>query len=141
MNKFMKNKKCEKGATGFDITTGAIIFFLFTTLIFTLFLQIYKQSALIRIHQNAMSYIIDICEDIDLQDYDYTEDLQEYKDYIVSQIGLPTDLYNLTLSDEKYIDSHADANDIVKKITINIKYTFDDEERSMEIKKIKVREL
>ena len=126
---------------GFDITTGAIIFFLFTTLIFTLFLQIYKQSALIRIHQNAMSYIIDICEDIDLQDYDYTEDLQEYKDYIVSQIGLPTDLYNLTLSDEKYIDSHADANDIVKKITINIKYTFDDEERSIEIKKIKVREL
>lgn len=141
MKKILEKLRKEKGITGLDITTGAIVFFLFTTLIFTLFLQIYKQSSLIKIHQQAMGYIIDICEDIDLQDYNFTEDLQEYKNYIIDEIGLPQDNYNLTLSVEKYIETHPNAEDLVKKITVNIRYTFDGEEKSIEVNKIKVREL
>ncbi len=141
MNKFICKLKKEKGVTGLDITTGAIVFFLFTTLIFTLFLQVYEQSALIKIHQQAMGYIVQICEDIDLQDYNATEDLQEYKEYIIKEIGLPEENYDLTLGVEKYIETHPNAQDLVKKITVNIKYTFDAEERSIEVKKIKVREL
>ena len=130
----------ENGATALDIATGALIFMLFTSVIFTLYLQIYKQSSLIKIHQDAMGYMIQICEDIDLQDYEVTEDLETYKNQILSQINLPQNRYTLTLQQEKYIDSHPDANDIVKKIIVNIKYTFDDEERDIEIAKIKVKE-
>lgn len=130
----------EKGATALDIASGALIFMLFTSVIFTLYLQIYKQSSLIKIHQDAMGYMIQICEDIDLQDYGATEDLNEYGQEIVSKIGLPQDRYTLTLQQEKYIDLHPEANDIVKKITVNIKYVFDDEERNIEIAKIKVKE-
>ena len=130
----------ENGATALDISTGALIFMLFTSVIFTLYLQIYKQSSLIKIHQNAMGYLIQICEDIDLEDYSVTEDLNEYKKSIINKINLPVDKYTLTLQQEKYIDTHPGANDIVKKIIVKIKYNFDDEERSIEIKKIKVKE-
>ena len=130
----------ENGATALDIATGALIFMLFTSVIFTLYLQIYKQSSLIKIHQDAMGYMIQICEDIDLQDYGATEDLNEYGQEIISKIALPQDRYTLTLQQEKYIDSHPEANNIVKKIIVNIKYVFDDEERNIEIEKIKVKE-
>ena len=130
----------ENGATALDIATGALIFMLFTSVIFTLYLQIYKQSSLIKIHQDAMGYMIQICEDIDLQDYGATEDLNEYGQEIISKIALPQDRYTLTLQQEKYIDSHPEANDIVKKIIVNIKYVFDDEERNIKIEKIKVKE-
>src|SRR5699024_2916999 len=93
----------ENGATALDIATGALIFMLFTSVIFTLYLQIYKQSSLIKIHQDAMGYMIQICEDIDLQDYGATEDLNEYGQEIISKIALPQDRYTLTLQQEKYI--------------------------------------
>lgn len=130
----------ENGATALDISTGALIFMLFTSVIFTLYLQIYKQSSLIKIHQDAMGYVIQICEDIDLQSYETTENLEEYKNDIINKINLPVNKYTLTLKQEKYVDTHPGADDIVKKIIVNIKYTFDNEERSIEIKKIKVKE-
>ena len=114
---------------------------MFTSLIFALYIQIYKQSSIIKIHQDAMGYIIQICEDIDMEDYETTDDLNEYKKDIISKINLPEDRYTLTLQQEKYIDTNKDAKDILKKIVINIKYTFDNEQRSIEVKKIKVKEL
>lgn len=140
MKKCNKKTKYEKGATALDVSTGALIFMLFTSIIFTLYLQIYKQSSLIKIHEDALGYMIEICEDIDLKNYNDTEDLSEYKEYIINKINLPLDRYTLTLQQEKYIDIHPEADDIIKKIVINVKYTFDNEERSIEIKKIKVKE-
>jgi len=140
MKRNMTKLNKERGATALDISTGALIFMLFTSIIFTLYLQIYKQSSLVKIHQDAMGYVIQICEDIDLEDYEATEDLEEYKNNIINKINLPVDRYTLTLQQEKYIESHPEAEDIIKKIIINIKYTFDDEEKSIEINKIKVKE-
>lgn len=140
MKKYFKKLNKEKGATALDISTGALVFMLFTSIIFTLYLQIYKQSSLIKIHQDAMGYIIEICEDIDLKNYSETENLEEYKNYIINKINLPVDRYTLTLEQEKYIDSYPEADDIIKRIIVKIKYTFDNEERTIEIKKIKVKE-
>lgn len=140
MKKIIAKFNKENGATALDIATGALIFVLFTSVIFTLYLQIYKQSSLIKIHQDAMGYMIQICENIDLQDYGVTEDLEEYKNQIIKQINLPEDRYTLTLQQEKYIDTNPNAKDLVKKIIVNIKYTFDNEERDIEIAKIKVKE-
>lgn len=140
MKKIKLKLNKEMGATALDVSTGALIFMLFTSIIFTLYMQIYKQSSLIKIHQDAMGYVIQICEDVDLQDYEATENLKEYKSNIISKINLPQDKYTLTLQQEKYIDNHPEANDIIKKIIVKIKYTFDNEERSIEIKKIKVKE-
>ncbi len=141
MRKKRFNFKGEKAATSIDIVTGVFIFMMFTSLIFALYIQIYKQSSIIKIHQDAMGYIIQICEDIDMEDYETTDDLNEYKKDIISKINLPEDRYTLTLQQEKYIDTNKDAKDILKKIVINIKYTFDNEQRSIEVKKIKVKEL
>lgn len=140
MNKINKKMKNEKGATGIDIATGAMIFILFTSTIFALYLQIYKQSALVKIHQDIVGYMIEICEDIDMKSYEETEDLNQYGEQIVSQIDLPTDKYTLTLTKEKYIQDNPDAQDLVKRIKINIKYNFDNKEREIQINKIKIKE-
>ena len=140
MSKNKQKLKKEKGATGLDIATGAFVFILFTTVILTLYLQIYKQSSIIKIHENAMGYIIEICEDIDMRDYGELEDINEYKERIIAQINLPEDKYNLVLTQEKYIDTHTDAQDLVKRMKINITYNFVGQERSIEVNKIKVKE-
>lgn len=140
MKKIKKMIKNERGFTGLDLVTGAIIFSLLTSTIFTLYLQIYKQSSLIKIHEHAMGYIIEICEDIDMQDYASTENLEQYKQEIINKISLPTDKYSLSLTQEKYIDINENASDLVKRISINVKYNFDSKEREIKVNKIKVKE-
>lgn len=140
MKKIMINLKEEKGITALDISTGALIFILFTTVILALYTQIYKQSALIKIHQDAMSYIIQICEDIDFKEYGITEDINGYKQNIIEQINFPTDKYELIMTQEKYIETHPDAEDLVKKINVKILYIFDGQERTIEVNKVKVKE-
>lgn len=130
----------EKGATGLDLATGMMIFILFTSTIFTLYLQIYKQSSLVKIHEDIMGYIIAICEDIDMEDYESTEDLETYKDEVTQRVHLPTDKYTLSLSKEKYADINTSAEDLVKRIKIKVTYNFDNQEREIQISKIKVKE-
>lgn len=140
MNKENLKLRSERGASGLDIATGAVIFMIFTTLVFSLYLQIYKQTALIKIHEDAMGYIIQICEDIDMKNYGQTEDLEEYKNTIINEINLPQDKYKLSLFQEKYIEENPEAQDLVKKISINITYNFDGEDRQITVNKIKVKE-
>lgn len=137
-----KNKKVisERGATGIDLTTGALIFILFTSVVFSLYLQIYKLSALVKIHEEAMGYIILICEDIDMQNYQSTENLDQYKTQVMERISLPSNKYTLSLSKVKYTDTNSTAQDLVKRITISIKYNFDNEDREIKVNKIKVKE-
>ena len=45
--------KKEKGATGLDVATGVVIFMLFSTFILTLYVQIYKQTSIIKIHDTV----------------------------------------------------------------------------------------
>lgn len=131
--------KKEKGATGLDVATGVVIFMLFSTFILTLYVQIYKQTSIIKIHEDAMGYIIPICEDIDMRNYDDIEDLQQYTALIKTKIGLPN-RYNLQITQEKYINTHPEAEDIVKRLTISITYNFDEEDRVITVNKIKVKE-
>lgn len=140
MKKMLKEVKKERGATGLDVATGTMIFILFTTVILTLYIQIYKHSAIIKIHENAMGYIIQICEDIDMKNYGEIEDLQEYKNMLIALINLPEDKFKLSLTQEKYIDKHPDAQDIVKKIKISLTYNFDGQDREISVNKIKVKE-
>ena len=140
MNKKMIKLKKETGASGLDVATGALIFMMFTSLIFSLYLQIYKQTSLIKIHENALGYIIQICEDIDMKSYGETEDLAEYKNQVIQTINMPEDKYTLLMYQEKYIEENPNAQDLVKKITINVTYNFDGEDRTITIKKIKVKE-
>lgn len=140
MNKQINKLKKETGATGLDIALGALILMMFTSLIFSLYLQIYKQTSLIKIHENAMGYLIQICEDIDIKEYEETENLEEYKNQIIQTINIPKDKYTLLMYQEKYIDQNPKAQDLVKKITVKITYNFDGEDRTITIKKIKVKE-
>ena len=73
-------------------------------------------------------------------EYGEIENLQEYTNLIIAKTGLPLDKYTLTLTQEKYIDSHPEAQDIVKRINVNIRYNFDGQDREIEVNKIKVKE-
>ena len=87
-----------------------------------------------------MGYIILICEDIDMQNYQSTENLDQYKTQVMERISLPSNKYTLSLSKVKYTDTNSTAQDLVKRITISIKYNFDNEDREIKVNKIKVKE-
>lgn len=133
-------KKNERGATGLDVATGVLIFVMFTTVILTLYVQIYKYSSLIKIHEDAMGYIIQMCEDIDMKEYGEIEDLTEYREELIQKTNLDQNRYKLLITQEKYIDENPEAEDIVKRLKISIIYNFDNQDREITINKIKVKE-
>ena len=77
---------------------------------------------------------------LDLKKYGITEDINGYKQNIIEQINFPTDKYELIMTQEKYIETHPDAEDLVKKINVKILYIFDGQERTIEVNKVKVKE-
>lgn len=137
------NLKKENGVTNADMVIGMIIFIIGAATILTLYLQIYKLTSKIKIDQTAIGYITEICEQIDLNNY---EDITvENVNTIISNAKIP-DNYQFTCSNienysSKYMQSTGnEIPDVVKKVFINVKYNFDNYSRNYQVSKIKVKE-
>ena len=135
--------KNEKGVTNADMVIGMIVFIIGAATILTLYLQIYKLTSKIKIDQTAIGYITEICEQIDLNNY---EDITvENVNTIISNAKIP-DNYEFTCSNienysSKYMQSTGnEIPDVVKKVYINIQYNYDNYSRNYQINKIKVKE-
>lgn len=137
------NLKKENGVTNADMVIGMIIFIIGAATILTLYLQIYKLTSKIKIDQTAIGYITEICEQIDLNNY---EDITvENVNTIISNAKIPSN-YEITCSNiENYSSNYKDETgndipDVVKKVFINVKYNFDNYSRNYQVSKIKVKE-
>lgn len=135
--------KNEKGVTNADMVIGMIVFIIGAATILTLYLQIYKLTSKIKIDQTAIGYITEICEQIDLNNY---EDITvENVNTIISNAKIP-DNYEFTCSNienysSKYMQSTGnEIPDVVKKVYINIQYNYDNYSRNYQVSKIKVKE-
>lgn len=137
------NFKKENGVTNADMVIGMIIFIIGAATILTLYLQIYKLTSKIKIDQTAFGYITEICEQIDLNNY---EDITvENVNTIISNAKIPSN-YEITCSNiENYSSNYKDETgndipDVVKKVFINVKYNYDNYSRNYQVSKIKVKE-
>lgn len=142
-NNFNKKSryKEEKGVTIIDLVIAIIVMSIFVGIITTLMTGIYKKSLEVQISSNAMAYATIILEKIDeksfkeVQEPDFIENLQES-----GEVTIPKE-YTIKLSLENPENASKDVSDVIKKATVTVSYKIRNEEKSISISKLKVKEI
>lgn len=136
--------KDEKGFTGIDVAIALVIFMLASSVILTMYYNLYVNTVTIKIHETAIAVVTDIFEKIDLESYDNITDTR------VAELITSSGAYeyfdkeknhsNITYSLQKYSEENLLAQDLVMKINLTIKYQINGTERQLSLNKIKIRE-
>jgi hypothetical protein len=127
----------NKGITGVDITIAIIIIITFTGVIASLMFSIYNTSLNIQKGANADAYATMILEKVDEKSYDEVDEnfIQMLKDDNEIEIS---DDYVTELTIEPYTDYQYE---LIKKVNLIIKYTVNKEEKTLNITKLKIKEM
>lgn len=127
----------NKGITGVDITIAIIIIITFTGVIASLMFSIYNTSLNIQKGANADAYATMILEKVDEKSYDEVDEnfIQMLKDENEIEIS---DDYVTELTIEPYTDYQYE---LIKKVNLIIKYTVNKEEKTLNITKLKIKEM
>lgn len=136
----IKVLKKQNGMTIQDLVIAIIILCLFVGVIGTLFSQIIINSGLIKLNAIAVEYAVKIAEEVDKLPYD---DINENFEIIMNTKYADnfSDIYKLDVIVENYNEIDPSKADIIKIVTIKIAYEIFEEERSYEIKKLKIKEI
>ena len=136
----MKHLKEEQGITGIDITIAIILITIFVAIIATLYFNIQKTSDDIERKTQATAYSVQIIEEIKANGFDSLPTVSEntnlidgYEDKYIKENGKDTPYYQ-TVRVEDYSQlegSGAIQPDIVKKITVIIKYRSGNEDQEI----------
>lgn len=129
----MNKLKNNKGITGVDLTISIIVLTTFAGLIIGLMVNNYNVAIEIQKGANAMSYATMILEKVDEKAYEKVTDnfVQELGD----EISINSD-YTVNLEVKQ-----ADDKDYVKQVTVKVTYTVNNEEKSLVIRKLKIKEI
>ena len=129
----MNRLKNNKGITGIDLTISIIVLTIFAGLIVGLMVNNYNVAIEIQKGANAMSYATMILEKVDENAYEKVTDnfVQELGDEILINSDYTVNF--------KVVQ--ADDNDYVKRVTVKVTYTVNNEEKSLEIRKLKIKEI
>lgn len=132
--------RSEKGVIGTDYVLAIIIFVIGSVAVMGLYLSIYMNMAKIKIDETIIGYITEVCEQIDLLNYEEVDTQSEIND-MISQMDIPLQYSVVCDSIEKFDNTENSENiDIVQRINIRINYTVDNIERNYLISKLKVKE-
>lgn len=133
----IKKIKSNKGVALVDVVTGMLILTLFIGILTTTFYQIYKYNMSIRLNAITVNYTIKILEDIDRMPYEkVTNELNNSlkEDYNID------DSYKVNLDIQNYNKDDETKEDIIKIVTVTIKYNGVDGEEQYTVKKLKIKE-
>lgn len=137
MNKLNK-LKLNIGATLTDVVVAMLIIMMFTGILTTTFSNIYKSNIHIKMNAVALDYAIKILEDIDKMPY------EEVNSSLNEQIDKKyTDYknYKAYLKVENYNKAQENKQDIIKIITLTIKYKVIDTDEQYVVEKLKIKEM
>lgn len=129
----MRKLKNNKGITGIDLTISIIVLTVFAGLIIGLMTNNYKTAIEIQKSANAMSYATMVLEKVDEKAY------EKIDNNFIQTLG-----DELSLNEEYEIEfnvSEIDESDYVKKVTVKVNYTVNNEVKTLEINKLKVKEI
>ena len=147
MNKFdnnysKKNRyKREEGVTIIDLVIAIIIMSIFVGVITTLMTGIYKQSLEVQISSNAMSYATIILEKIDEKSFEEVQNPNFVENLKASgEVTIPEE-YTIKLNVENPDNVSEEVSDVIKKATVTVNYKIRNEEKSISISKLKVKEI
>lgn len=155
----MYKLKNNKGFTQIDIVVSIFILMLFVTLIASLFYNSYVSSTLNKRNAEATAYLTQIFEAIDLIDYDKldnsdegivakinTIDSSKISGEYVENISLESTLstpYKVQVKIQNYneTEGNTDKEDLIKIITVTIKYNVNKKEQQVSAQRLKTREI
>jgi len=124
--------KNEKGVVSVDYITAVILFIFGSVAVLALYYNVYTLKVKIKIDETIIGYMTEICETIDLKQYEEVDTVQEITQ-IIQSAKIPSE-YNVVCEGiENYKDS-------VEKIKFKITYTLKDITRDFELNKVKVKE-
>ena len=130
----MKKIFNEKGITGIDLTIGIVVLSIFTGVIVSLMLNAYSTSIEVKKSANAMAYATIILEKVDEKSF---EDVNDSFVAYLEALGAVdiSDDYTITFNTEVLEEN------LFKKATITVSYDVNDEQKSITINKLKIKEL
>lgn len=147
MNRFYNNYikknryKREEGVTIIDLVIAIIIMSVFVSVITTLMTGIYKQSLEVQISSNAMSYATIILEKIDEKSFEEVQNPNFVENLKASgEVTIPEE-YTIKLNVENPDNVSEEVSDVIKKATVTVNYKIRNEEKSISISKLKVKEI
>lgn len=147
MNRFYNNYikknryKREEGVTIIDLVIAIIIMSVFVGVITTLMTGIYKQSLEVQISSNAMSYATIILEKIDEKSFEEVQNPNFVENLKASgEVTIPKE-YTIKLNVENPDNVSEEVSDVIKKATVTLNYKIRNEEKSISISKLKVKEI
>ena len=135
--KIIKSIKCSDGFTMQDLAIAIVVLLLFVGTIGGTYLAIYQLQADTKVDSVATLYMIQMLEYIDKIGYDEVSNGME--DTLRTQFNIPRG-YVISIDVSSYLPS-TDSLDLVKKVKLTIKYTFQEKERNIIIEKLKVKEI
>ena len=141
-NYIKKNRyKREEGVTIIDLVIAIIIMSVFVGVITTLMTGIYKQSLEVQISSNAMSYATIILEKIDEKSFEEVQNPNFVENLKASgEVTIPEE-YTIKLNVENPDNVSEEVSDVIKKATVTVNYKIRNEEKSISISKLKVKEI
>lgn len=130
----MKKIFNEKGITGIDLTIGIVVLSIFTGVIVSLMLNAYSTSIGVKKSANAMAYATIILEKVDEKSFEDVND---------SFVAYLEALGEVDISDDYTITFNTQVleENLFKKATITVSYYVNDDQKSITINKLKIKEL
>lgn len=135
--KNLLNIKSDKGFTMYDLAIALIIFTMFAALIGSLIVTTYKVQVNTEVDEVVTLYAIQIVEYIDKIGFD--EVTNELSNTLPQQFGLPESItLNIQVSD---YNPNQETEIYTKKVSVDLKYDFDGEQKNILINRLKIKEL
>lgn len=136
--KFLNKIKENKAAIMSDVVVAMLIVILFTGIITTSFYKIYENNIYIRMNAIAVNYTIKVLEDIEKMTYEeVTDDLNT----TLAQTYDIQDNYEVTVNVKKYNENDETKKDLIKYVTVNVKYKVVNETKNYTVKTLKIKEM
>ena len=147
------NLRNEKGVVGADAVVGIIVFLIGSVMILFLYANMHSIITQIKVNEEIIGCITDIFEKVDDELYDNIDD--EKMQEIITTANVP-ELFEIKYTITSYTDvitekraeaeigtvtSNEEIEDLVKRVTLNVKYSVNKVPRDFTIGRIKVREL
>ena len=130
--------KQNKAATMMDVIIGLLIIIIFTSILTSSFYTIYRHNISIRMNAVAVDYSIKILENIDRMTYE--EVTNDINNTLTTNYNI-NENYQIIVDVENYNKNDETKEDIIKIITLTVKYTVFGEEQEYSIKKLKIKEM
>ena len=143
---YKKIFKKNRGATVTDVTIAISLLVLFTGILTTSIIKIYKNNLSIKIDAYVIDCCVKICEYIDeipynevnsaLTDETIREEIEtKYEDYEI------LDNYKIAIDVENFNTDNMAKQDIIKKVKVSIEYQNIGETKTYTVNKLKIKEI